>query len=355
MPTKLEILLIVFFIILLFISWAEFKPISTPQIKDKDGEIASNSIAELESINIGGMNQWILIRGNDVSNPVLLWLHGGPGAAQIPVSHYFNGDLEKEFIVVNWDQRGAGKSNPRTFDETTMTIQQYVSDVHELTEYLKERFNQAKIYLVGHSWGTLIGIETVKAQPEDYYAYVAVSQLASHNYDSHTISYQWLLEQIENKGDAKDFNKLQELGEPPFTDHEKYVKFANMLTAYGGGMDIGTMELALIAFRSSEYRLSDYYKWLEGANRGSGQMWDSYILWNLFEEVPTVEVPIYFFSGRNDYNTPLKLVKDYYEFIEAPKGKNLVIFEESAHAPFMKEPLKFYNEMAYVKEETYEN
>lgn len=92
------------------------RPGSTPPIHDQDGNILLNSVAGLEKVNIGGMEQWILIRGEDISNPILLWLHGGPGASQMPVARYFNEDLEKDFIVVHWDQRGAGKSNPRDSD-----------------------------------------------------------------------------------------------------------------------------------------------------------------------------------------------------------------------------------------------
>lgn len=140
-------------ILLFFISIIALKQShsSTPPIKDNKGNIIPESIASLEMVELGGMDQCILIRGNDLSNPILLWLHGGPGSAQMPVVHYFNGELEKDFIVVHWDQCGAGKSNPRNFDEQTMTFEQFLNDAHELTQYLKKRFSKEKIYLVGHS------------------------------------------------------------------------------------------------------------------------------------------------------------------------------------------------------------
>ncbi len=123
----------------------------TPPIKDSGGRPVPGSIASLEKVTLGGMQQWILIRGQDSTNPVLLWLHGGPGAVQMPVARYFNGALEEDFIVVHWDQRGAGKSNLPGFDERTMTFQQFMNDGHELTQLLKQRFQHGKIYLVGHS------------------------------------------------------------------------------------------------------------------------------------------------------------------------------------------------------------
>jgi len=335
----------------LFISGCRY--VSTPLIRDENGNFIAESIASLEKVKLGGMDQWILIRGYDVSNPILLWLHGGPGAAQIPVAHHFNGDLEKEFIVVHWDQRGAGKSNPKDFNEQTMTIEQFISDAHELTQYLKKRFHKKKIYLLGHSWGTLFGIKLVYKYPEDYYAYIGVSQVVN-GYAASEIAYKWLTEQIRKRGRTKDLKRLKKLGSPPFTDHDKYVKFAKLVDHYGGGMDVGFAKLIWIALRAPEYSLSDYFAWFSGANRGSGPMWRSTSCFNALEEIPELQVPVYFLSGRKDYNTPLELVEKYYNILTAPKGKHLIIFERSAHTPFMKEPKKFHDELVRIKEATYE-
>lgn len=341
------------FLLLIFglLLWREYRPISTPQLINENGEFILSSISELEEINIGGMKQWIQIRGEDISNPVILWLHGGPSAAQMPISKLSQA-LEKDFIVVHWDQRGAGKSNPDNFDERTMSFEQYLEDTHQLTEYLKQKLCKEKIYLIGHSWGTKIGITISKDYPEDYYAYVGVSQLVSNNQRSQEISYHWLTEKIENNN-KKDLLNLKELGKPPYGDHNTYVKFIKMVDSYGGGMDIGMAKLAFIALQSKEYRLSDFKRWIVGSNRGSGPMWSTYNEWDAFKEVPELDIPVYFFSGKNDYNTPLQLVKEYYDTLIAPEGKKLVTFEDSSHTPFIKEPDKFYKEMKKVKEETY--
>ena len=135
-----------------------------------------NSVSELTALEIGGLEQWILVRGEDQSNPVLLWLHGGPGSAQMPVHRAFNRELEKEYVVVHWDQRGAGKSNHSGFREETMTLDRFIEDAHELTKYLKDRFDQEKIYLLGHSWGTQMGILTVQRYPDNYHAFISVGQ-----------------------------------------------------------------------------------------------------------------------------------------------------------------------------------
>ena len=170
--------IVVGLILLLFIA-ALYKEISfghTTHFTDARGDIIPGSVARLEQVELEGMEQWILIRGTDTRNPVLLWLHGGPGAAQMPLARHFNGELEDDFIVVHWDQRGAGKSNPPGFDETTMYLERYVADTLELTLYLKELLQKDKIYLLGHSWGSQLGLRVVEEAPHLYHAYIGVSQ-----------------------------------------------------------------------------------------------------------------------------------------------------------------------------------
>lgn len=329
------------------------RPGSTPPIRDQEGNLIPDSVASLEKVEIGGLEQWILVRGADVSNPILLWLHGGPGASQMPVARYLNGDLEKDFVVVHWDQRGAGKSNPRDFDESTMTFQQFIDDGHELTSYLKEHFNKEKIYLLGHSWGTMPGIRLAQAYPGDYYAYIGVSQVIDPA-TAQQVSHDWLVEQIEDSGNQGDLQRLEALGSLPYSDHEEYVNYIHLVDAYGGDMDVGMGELLWIALRAPEYNLGDLLAWFRGANRGSGPMWDDpgYQSYNVIKDVPRLRLPVFFFSGRDDYNTPLYVTERYFQQLDAPKGKQLVLFESSAHTRFLAEPLKFSQELLRVKEET---
>ena len=307
-----------------------------------------NAVTDLISIEIGGMDQWVMIRGDDRSNPVLLWLHGGPGAAQMPVHRTFNKDLEKEFVVVHWDQRGAGKSNHSGFNEETMTLDRFIEDVHEMTQYLKERFDQEKIFLLGHSWGTHLGILTVQRYPDDYHAYISVAQVV-HPQRTDIISYEWLSEQVKEHGSRRQKRKFKELGPPLYDEHDRYVTFAMMKDSFGGSMDIGMGRLAWISFGASEYTMGDYVKWLRGANRGSGSMWEETRDLDLFRLIPSLEVPAWFIVGNNDYNTPAVLVEDYYEFVQAPQGKELIIMEYTAHAPFMGDPERFNRELIRIK------
>ncbi len=345
----LYLLILLIALLLLLVGTAGLFSASTSPIRGPGGEDIPNSIAELDQVELGGLQQWILMRGVDQSNPVLLWLHGGPGAAQMPLAHHLDSQLEKEFVVVHWDQRGAGKSNHSRFDEGTMTFDQFFSDTHELIEYLKNHFDQDKIYLLGHSWGTMLGIEYARKHPENLYAYISVSQVVD-NHRAYGISHNWLKSEIETKGSRSDKNRLQELGEPPYTDHSSHVKLAGLVGDYGGNFDISMSRMARIAFRSPEYNLRDYYRWLNGANRGSGPMWDEVFAHHIdyMTKAPVLEVPVWFLIGDKDKNTPRQLIEEYYDLIKAPR-KELVIFDSSAHTPFLAEPEKFNREIINIK------
>lgn len=308
--------------------------------------VTPGSLAELLPVEIGGMQQWLLVRGENVNNPVLLWLHGGPGSAQMPIHHAYTKDLEKEYIVVHWDQRGAGKSNHAEFREETMTVGRFVKDVNEVTQYLKKRFDKEKIVLLGHSWGTQIGILAVNKYPEDYSAYVSVGQVV-HPQRGDSLSHDWLRLEVEARGNNSQKTKFMELGKPPFEDHDTYVAFAKMKDAFGGGMDAGFASLAWKALGAKEYSLSDYIKWFRGANRGSGPMWEESRDFNLFEDIPVLEIPVWFIVGEREYNTPVALIKEYFIFLEAPE-KHLIIMDDCAHTPFIGDPERFNREVINI-------
>ena len=352
MKTIITILILGFIVLICLVILYLGVSHSTPQFKDTDGNVISGSIAELVKVELGGLDQWILIRGQDTTNPILLWLHGGPGAAQMPLAHAFDNELEKEFIIVHWDQRGAGKSNHRGFDEETMTFDQFINDGYELIQYLRERFERERLFLLGHSWGTQIGIELVNRHPELFHAYIGVSQLVDSR-EGIEIAYEWLMNEIEINDDQASLEKLNELGTPPYP-HRKYREFAGLVDAYGGNFDMSMGKLARIAIRASEYNFRDYIRWIGGANRGGGPMHSDgeMAAVNFRESISSLDVPVYFFTGRNDYNTPLALVEEYKELLHAPE-KEIVVFENSAHTPFLGEPEKFRREVVRVKSETY--
>lgn len=297
------------------------------------------------------MQQWLLIRGENKDNPVLLWLHGGPGSAQIPIHHAYTKELEKELIVVHWDQRGAGKSNNSDFRENTMTLNRFIRDTHEVTTYLMERFDEERIYLLGHSWGTLLGIHVVKQYPDNYHAFIAVFQVVDPA-KADSISWKWLQHKVLECGSQNEIRALEELGGPPFHEHDRFVRFIRMIDTFGGGMDASFGQLLWQSLGSSEYTLPDYIKWFKGANRGSGPMWKETRNIDLFSTIHSLQIPAYFFTGINDYNTPQELVRRYFQFLNIPAGKYLATFDHSAHTPFIAEPQKFIREVVGVKRQT---
>ena len=311
----------------------------------------SGDVDELVDVEIGGMTQWIAAHGAGAELPVLLWLHGGPGAAQMPVARSINGNLESEFIVVHWDQRGAGKSNPRDFDERTMTIDRYVQDVHEVTRYLKERFGRDRIYLLGHSWGTQIGMIAAHRYPHDYIAYIGVSQVIDGD-EAQVIAERELRRRLEDGGRRRELARLERLDGLPYRDHGEYVTFAKMLDSMEMNMDLGFGRLASAAIRSDLYTVGDLFRWLGGANRGSGPMWNETQGFAVIDAAPAIEVPCFFIMGSDDYNTPVVLVERLIERLEAPHTE-LVVFDGAAHTPFFADPDRFLFELTRIKNATF--
>ncbi|MGG0719229.1 alpha/beta hydrolase [Robertmurraya massiliosenegalensis] len=163
----------------------------TPEINGK------SSISVLESVAIGGIEQWVLIRGESINNPIVLFLHGGPGNAQIGWAPKFQSNLERNFIVVNWDQRGSGLSYFEGIPEESMNINQFIQDAYELTIYLLNKFKKNKIFIVGHSWGTIIGMPLIQKHPHLFHAYIGVGQSVDLQ-RGELLSYEYTLEYAKN-------------------------------------------------------------------------------------------------------------------------------------------------------------
>src|SRR2546423_11087796 len=171
------------------------------QIAKRIAITSPNGIASLEKVRLGGVGQWVQIRGEDRTEPILLFLHSGPGFPEMPFSHV-NAELEKEFVVVQWDQRGAGKSYSSSIPESSMTIEQFIADTHELVQFLLQRFGRTKLMLVAHSWGSIVGALTVAKYPELFSAYVGISQ-AVNAPESERAMYRFALETAASQGSEK--------------------------------------------------------------------------------------------------------------------------------------------------------
>ena len=186
---------------------------TTPEFRDAAGKILPGSVARMEYVELGGFRQWICVRGESVDRPLLLILHGGPGDAEVLPFRRYDAGLEKDFIVVNWDQRGAGKSYSPSIPADSMTIEQILSDAHELVGYLKKSFGKEKIYLLGHSWGTLLGALLASRYPEDFHAYIGMGQWVSMG-DNERLCYEFTLSEAQRRGDRKAIALLERIGTP---------------------------------------------------------------------------------------------------------------------------------------------
>jgi pimeloyl-ACP methyl ester carboxylesterase len=313
-----------------------------------------NGISSLEEINLGGLKQWIFIRGTDQNNPVLLFLHGGPGAPLLGMSSSRKYDTEmiKHFTVVHWDQRGAGKSFYSDIPVDSMTLDRFVEDCNELIDYLRNRFHTQKVFLVAHSGGTIIGIKTAYKYPEKIHAYVGVAQ-EINAYEQHKASYDFLVEEAEKSGDVDRLNAIIAIGPPPYESPKKFLEMEGHVGHYGGFMHDKRVQLLAIVISfltSPEYSLSEGIRTFR--NRGfvftMNAMWEELKNVNLTEEIQSIEVPIYFFEGKYDVTTPTVVVEEFYNNLDAEKGIKLFIFENSGHFPMIEEKEKYQDLLVNV-------
>lgn len=321
------------------------------KITDPDG------IEILEEVVLGGVKQWILIRGSDKSKPVVLFLHGGPGSADIFLARHFDRRLVQDLVVVHWDQRGAGKSYSSRIPVDTMSRDQFVSDVRELSEVLRKRFNVPKIYLVGHSWGSEIGVLAASRHPELFNAFVGVGQVVEKN-EQEEISYRFVLEKAKESNNGLAIQELEGIGPPPYDGPGELTLQRKWLERFGGVTHNNTLtfnDYLKIGLTSPDYSLLDGIRFFNGQEFSEKHMWKERLHTNLFQEVPRIDVPIYFFAGRYDYNTPFQLTERYFHKIDAPNGKQLVWFEHSGHMIPYEEPEKYCEELLRVVEETSEH
>ncbi len=325
-----------------------------PPLRDPSGSrlrAGPESLVALESIELGGVTQWLSLRGRDRKAPILLCLHGGPGSPETPlVRKHAAGLLEESFLVVAWEQRGAGKSY-HAGDGQALSLDLMLSDLLALVDWLRARFAKEKIFILGHSWGSLLGILFAQAHPEKVAAFASVGQFVAGP-DNEKESYRWTLEQARARKVQKAIKELSGLawyGEDPLGgDWKRAIKVERRwLYKMGGG--IGHDRLSMLRFAwtiisGPEYTFSDRLSYLKGSERSLAQLWPEVMGIDLRKSLPRLEVPAFFFLGRWDWTTPSSLASDYLRALEAPK-KDEVWFEASAHSPCYEEPGKFGAEL----------
>jgi len=315
--------------------------------KENEGKVITGSLVEKTFIEIGGIQQGFFIRTENPKNPIILFLHGGPGSPELPfiTSLELPERLEKYFTVCYWDQRGAGMSFKSSIDPKTMTVKQMVEDTRQMTEYLQQRFAQEKIYLMGYSWGSFLGIKTIEKYPQNYFAFIGIGQ-AVCVIESEKLAYDYMLEYAIKINDKSAIRKLKRIDKNSSDFPQiKYVMTTrtHLMTKYGIGITrqkiplVNTLK-SLLFFKG--YTFFEKINYARGSLFSLKHLWDEAFVENLIRTSTTFEVPIYILHGKYDYTTSFTLAREYYEIIKAPK-KAFFEFENSAHSPNMEEPEKF--------------
>ncbi len=325
-------------------SWVTQLTTSTPGIQ---GE---NAIAELRQVELNGRKEWISIRGQDKTNPVLLFLAGGPGGTQMAAVRHDLSELEKHFIVVNWDQPGSGKSyGSMKISDITPAV--YIEDGIALTKYLCEEFRREKIYLVGESWGSALGIFLADSAPELYHAVIGTGQMVSF-LDTELMDYELAMQIARERGDAGTVATLEDNGPPPYYGSDvtwksaAYLQYLSMVMASNPEITNGGYNTFRDLF-ASEYGIFDKINFFRGIVNTFNHVYPQLYDIDLREGYTKLDVPVYFFIGRHDINAPTSLVEDYFNMLDAP-AKELVWFEHSGHSPWINESELFVSELLRI-------
>jgi pimeloyl-ACP methyl ester carboxylesterase len=278
---------------------------------------AQTPVDSTGTILIGGIKQFVSIKGRDNTKPLLLFLHGGPGNSVIHYAEKFAKKLQNHFIVVQWDQREAGKTLTLNKSPDPLTIELFENDTHQLIDSLLKRFQQPRLYLVGHSWGTFLGFYIAKNYPELLHAYVAICPMVNQ-LESERIILALMKEKAGKSGDEIQLKELA-LVKIPFENGEQLYFHRKWVLNFMGSK----------AKITKDYVQDWATTWLPVFNEASKD--------NLLESAPALRCPIYFFVGRKDYQTSSTLTEKYFRMLSAPK-KELFWFERSGHSLPTTEP-----------------
>ncbi|HEV7166003.1 MAG TPA: alpha/beta fold hydrolase [Gammaproteobacteria bacterium] len=306
--------------------------------------VASNGIDEAKAVSIGGIQQWITVRGRDRRNPILLVIHGGPAAPELPTRYLFEAPWTDYFTVVEWDQRGAGKTyllNDPAKVAPTMHLDRFVKDAAELTAYLRSTYGKQKIFVMGHSWGTVVGLTLAERHPEWLYAYIGVGQIINMQ-AGEKVGYAWVLGEAKKAGNAEAVKELTAIA--PYPNPDGTLPFDKIGTerkwsVYYGGLSHGRQSYDY--WENAEKISPDYSDAdFKAIDAGSG-----FSLPKLLPELATVDFDkltkldcgLIIFAGRYDYTTPTEPVQQWFDRLSAP-SKHWVWFENSAHMMYAEEP-----------------
>jgi pimeloyl-ACP methyl ester carboxylesterase len=306
--------------------------------------VSPNGVQEQLEIPIGGIKQWISVRGRDRRNPILLVIHGGPGSVEMPLSWTYQAGWEDYFTVVQWDQRGAGKTfaaNDPELVKPTLTIDRMVADAGEVVQFLQKRYDKKKVFVLGHSWGSAIGLSLARQHPEWLYAYVGEGQILNGG-DNERVGYANTLKAARKAGNAKAVQELEAIAPYPNLDGSTPLEKARVdrkWSGYYGGLAAGRSSLD---WYSNALEMSPEYsdKDIEAINNGTAISLRALLPQEAkmdLTKYTRFRTPIVIFAGRHDNTTPSEIVAAWLPGVRAP-SKKLIWFENSAHMIATEEP-----------------
>ena len=294
----------------------------------------ANGIDESSYVTIGGIEQWVTIRGEDRANPVLLFLHGGPGDVTSPWSYGIFRPWLKYFTLVQWDERGAGRTLAKNGPSIgpTITLDRMTQDGVELTEYLRKHLAKEKIFIVGHSFGTILGTRIVRAKPDLFYAYVGTGQAgdSSRNY---FVAYDALVKHAEAVGNQDALEELRHAGPPPYADGTGYRvqwKWANRFERADEWLN-GTIGLLLV---SPGYSVEDFSNTEAGESLSAEQLVPQTSSLKPKDIGLEFALPVFVIQGNADFTTPTSLAQEYVATLKAPR-KEFVTIDGGHFSVFM--------------------
>ncbi|MCC6300558.1 MAG: alpha/beta hydrolase [Anaerolineales bacterium] len=357
---QMTILLIVILLLATIILGSQWTA-HTPPILGADGTPLPESIASLEKVRLGGVDQWLIIRGQDVNKPVLLFLSGGPGASEAGRVLRFNSELEKHFVVVIWEQRGCGKSYPSINSKTDLTVEQYTSDIIELTDVLRKRFDEDKIYLVGHSWGTIIGVRAAQQRPDLFHAYIGTAQMVDV-LETDKMIYDMVMNHSRVTGDANFSQTLEKQGPPPYFGKSPIQPYSTLFGREYQVFEVPNIkdetyrregDAILLMLKQPEYGWLDRIYYLLGLMNTFNVVYPQLQEMDFRTDASRLDLPVYIVLGRHDMNNPSSIPEEYFDLLEAPH-KQLIFFEASGHGMIWEEAGLFHRLMIEtVLPETY--
>jgi len=307
--------------------------------------VTPNGVERNETVRIGGIDQFVSIRGDDRRNPILLIIHGGPGFPTAPMAWFATHGLEEYFTVVHWDQRGAGKThliNDPQLVAPTMKPERFVDDIEELVAWLRKDLNKNKVFVLATSWGSYIGLEFARRRPEWLHAYIGMGQ-ATNIPESERRGYAYALAAAKQAANEQAIAELESIA--PYAAPGKPIPLAHIALErkwsdfFGGVMAYRTHQIDGLAVRlSPEYSDEEARRVFEG-NGFSQEFLLSPVLSIDLTHVTKLDCPLIILAGRHDRSVSSEVAHEWFRRVQAPQ-KHFVWFEHSAHEVMMEEPGK---------------